>query len=335
MTNTDNHSLDNRKNDLLSIILLSYYSGERIRIAHENLKKILSRENINYELIIIDDDSRDDSFSIAEELEDKNNNVFAYQLSKNYTSHYGIFAGLSVCNGSCAVPIPDDEQQPYQTIVDMYRLWEKGEKLIIPYRTKRDDGFFTDLYAKTFYNIINALSDVKFPKGGADIFFIDRELIDIINKRIHPINTSVLSEVFRLGFTPHHYPYERVKGINKKSRWTFRKKYKQAKDTFFSTSTYPVKLINNLGVFFSLFALAMIIFYSYIRIFGNPDFWGDFMPGWTSQVVIISFFSGLILFSLGIIAEYIWRIYEEVKNRPGYIIKQKSKNINRNKAANN
>ncbi len=312
------------RSGLLSIILLSYYSKERIVNSFNNLKELLDAESIKFEFIIIDDGSTDISFDIALKLEQEFENVIAYQLSRNYTSHYAIFAGLSVCNGDCAVPIPDDEQQPYQTIVDMYRLWQNGENIVIPYRTKRNDGFFTDLWAKAYYRTINTLSDVKYPDGGADTFFIDREVINLVNEKIHPINTSILSEVFRLGFKPHFYPYERVRGINKKSRWTFRKKLKQAKDTFFSTSTYPVKIITNLGMFFSLFALGIIFFYSYIRLFGNPLFWGSFMPGWTSTVVIISFFSGIILFSLGIIAEYIWRIYEEVKNRPGYIIRKKS-----------
>ncbi len=310
---------------MLSLILLSYNSGERINNAFHKLSKVFVNEKIDFELIIVDDGSQDNSFRIALELERAYNNVHAFELSRNYTSHYSAFAGLSVCNGDCAILIPDDEQQPYQTIVEMYRLWEKGEKVIIPYRTKRNDGFLTDLFSFLFYKIINTLAEIKYPEGGADTFFIDREVIDILNARIHPINTSIISEVLRLGYSPYYYPYERTKGINQKSRWTFKKKYRQAKDTFFSSSTWPVRVINNLGIFFSLFALGMIVLYSYVILFGNPDFWGERMPGWTSTVVIISFFSGLILFSLGIIAEYIWRIYEEVKNRPGYIIKKKGK----------
>jgi len=311
---------------MLSLILLSYNSGGRIVKAYERLSELLTRENIPFELVIIDDGSNDGSFDIAANLEKNHPDIKAYQLSKNYTSHYGVFAGLSVCNGNCAMPIPDDEQQPYHTIIDMYRLWEKGAKVIIPYRTKRSDGFFPDLFAKVYYKTINALSVIKFPEGGADVFFIDRELIDIINSRIHPINTSSITEVLRLGFNPHFYGYEREKGINPKSRWSFKKKVRLFKDTFFSTSTWPVKAILYIGLFFSLFAFAIIIFYSYTRLFGNPDFWGNILPAWASTMVIISFFSGLILFSLGIIAEYIWRIYDEVKNRPGYIIKKRNGN---------
>lgn len=308
---------------MLSLILLSYFSGERINQVHNKLSALLSRENIEFELIIIDDGSNDNSFKIAQQLEKQHKNVHAFQLSKNYSSHYAIFAGLSVCQGDCAMPIPDDEQQPYTSIVDMYRIWEKGAKVIIPYREKRNDGFLNDLLSNTYYKTINFLSDVTFPQGGADSFFIDRELIDLINDRIHPINTSSIIEVLRLGFSPTYYPYVRVKGINTKSRWTLKKKIRLFKDTFFSSSTWPIKIITNLGLFFSLFAFGIILIYTYIRFFGNPDFWGEIFPGWTSTIIIVSFFSGLILFSLGIIAEYIWRIYEEVKARPGYIIKKK------------
>ncbi len=181
----------------------------------------------------------------------------------------------------------------------------------------------TDLAARTFYSIINRISEVKFPKGGADTFLIDRELIDLLNDRIHPINTAIVTEVLRLGFSPSYIPYDRGKGVNRKSRWTLKKKVRFFKDIFFSGSTWPIRIITWMGVLFAFAAFCMIIFYSYVALFGNPDFWGDKLPGWTSMVVIISFFSGIILFSLGIIAEYIWRIYEEVKGRPGYIIKKK------------
>lgn len=308
---------------MLSVILLSYYSGQRIITVYEKLTTVLGTAKIDFELIVIDDGSKDNSYQIALELEKKYSNVRAYQLSKNYTSHYAIFAGLSVCRGQCATPIPDDEQQPYDLLVEMYRLWQQGKKVIIPHRISRSDGFFNDFLSNLYYNIMNHLTDVQFPKGGADTFFIDREVIDVINERIRPINTSCIIEVLRLGYDPYPLPYARLKGSNHKSRWTFRKKMKLFKDTFISSSTWPIRIIRNLGLFLSLIAFVIIVFYSYIRIFGNTQFWGEHLPGWTSTVVIISFFCGMILFSLGVIAEYIWLIYEEVKNRPGYLIKKK------------
>jgi polyisoprenyl-phosphate glycosyltransferase len=308
---------------MLSIILLSYYSSLRIVKAYEKLSLIMSENQIPFELIIIDDGSLDDSYEIALDLEKNKPNVRAYQLSRNYSSHYSVFAGLSICEGDCVMPIPDDEQQPYSSIVEMYRIWESGEKVVIPFRAKRNDGFLNNTFANLYYGIINKLSDITFPKGGADSFLIDKELVDIINERIHPVNTSIFAEILRLGYNPVFFPFERMKGINQRSRWTLRKKIRLFKDTFFSSSTWPVKIITRMGIFFSFIAFLIIVFYVYITIFGNTHFWGERLPGWTSTVVIISFFSGITLFSLGIIAEYIWRIYEEVKDRPGYIIKKK------------
>jgi polyisoprenyl-phosphate glycosyltransferase len=309
---------------MVSVILLSYFSGNKIINAYRKVSDLLQAHDIQFEFIIIDDGSTDNSFQLALDLTSKQNNVRAFQLSRNYSEHNAIFAGLSVCKGDCAIPIDDDEQHPFEIIVEAYKLWKKGYKVIIPFRQKREDGLVNNFLANAYYNSINSLSEIRFPKGGADTFFIDREIIDIINSKIHPINTSSIVEVLRLGFSPYYFPYERPRGINEKSRWTFNKKLRLFKDTFFSSSTWPIKMITRIGFLFSFFAFGIILLYTYVAVFGNPDFWGQKFPGWTSTVVIISFFSGIILFSLGIIAEYIWRIYEEVKNRPGYIIKKKT-----------
>lgn len=306
---------------LFSIILLSYYSENRIVSCYEKTKTCFDNEQIPFEFIIVDDGSKDNSYQVALQLEKKYDNVHSYQLSRNYTSHYSLFAGLSVCNGACAAPMPDDEQQPLDCYVQMYRLWEQGHKLIIPNRVTRNDGAISDFFSRCYYKFMNALSVVQFPEGGCDSFFADREIIDIINSRIHPVNTSTVVEVLRLGFDPYFLPYERPKGGHK-SRWTFKKKIKLASDTFLTSSSFPIKFITQLGLLTSLLSLLMIIVTIIIRL-NDLDIMGFSIPGWASIVIFISFFSGLILLSLGIIAEYIWRIYEEVKNRPGYIIKKK------------
>lgn len=307
---------------MLSLILLSYYSESRIEACYKRLAEVLNAENIPFELIIMDDGSKDNSHQVAKILEQKTDNVKAYQLSRNFTSHYSIFAGLSVCNGACAMPIPDDEQQPYDSIIQMYRLWEQGQKVIIPHRVEREDSWKSSMFSEVFYKIMTSFSDIKFPKGGADSFFIDRELIDILNNKIHPINTSSITEVLRLGFDPYFLPYHRPLGDNKKSRWSFKKKVKLAMDFFYSSSSFPIKFITYTGFFFSLVSMFLVFFYVLIRIFDVKWLGYHLIPGWTSIIVAVSFFSGLILLSLGIISEYIWRIFEEVKNRPGYIIKK-------------
>ena len=318
------NSVSKRSENLLSVILLSYNSSIRIKDVYDKVAQLLEDKEIPFELLIIDDGSEDNSYQIASDLEKVKSNVRAFQLSKNYTSFYAMFAGLSVCRGDCAIIIPDDEQLPYQVIVSAYQFWQEGNKIIIPQRTNRNDGIINDLFANSFYRIINFLSDVKFPKGGADTFLIDREIIEIINSRIHPIKTSIIAEILRLGFSPVFLPYERSSGINNRSRWTERQRINYFKDTLFSNSSCPIRVIKTMGFCFSGISFLAILIYIFKIITGRPVIM-ESIPYWAPTAIIISFFSGLILYSLGIIAEYTWRIYEEVKNRPGYIIKNKEK----------
>ena len=306
---------------MLSIILLSYQSENRILKFYRELDSHLIQEGIEYELIIMDDGSNDSSYEIALELEQKNKNVRSFQLSKNYTSHYSIFAGFSKVKGTCAVALPDDFQVPLNTVVDMYRSWENGNKVVIPSRDTRKDPYVSKFFSNLYYSIMNSFSEVKFPKGGADIFLADREIIDIFNNHIHPKNTSTIIEVLRLGFNPTFIPFSRPAGCNKKSRWTLKKKFKLALDTFFASSSFPIKFISGLGISSFILTTLLIAYYITARITGIIE-----IPGWTLLVITFTFFSGLILLSLGIIAEYVWRIFDEVKARPGYIIKKRSKN---------
>ena len=171
---------------------------------------------------------------------------------------------------------------------------------------------------------MNFISDIQYPMGGADVAMIDREVIDIINTRIHPRNTMFIAEVLNLGFSPYFYPYERPVGLNEgKSRWTFRKKMKLAKDSIFAASTFPVKCISFIGRMSCLIAIIAFVFYFYIVAFGNHSFWGITVPGWASIFLLILLLGGIVLLALGVVAEYMWRIYDEVKDKPGYIIKKK------------
>lgn len=304
---------------MLSIILLSYQSEKRIEKFFDSLNKRMLKENIEFECIIIDDASTDASHKVALDIETKYESVRAFQLSRNFTSHYSIFAGFSKAKGNCAVAMPDDFQVPLDTVVEMYRIWEKGKKVVIPYRDDRDDPIISKFFSNLYYWIMNKLSEVKFPKGGADIFLADREIIDIFNKFIHPKNTSTIIEVLRLGFDPVYIPFDRPLGNNEKSRWTLKKKLRLALDTFFSSSSFPIKFISGLGVSSFVLTILLIAYYITARISGIIE-----IPGWTLLVITFTFFSGLILLSLGIIAEYVWRIFDEVKARPGFIIKEKN-----------
>lgn len=306
---------------MMSLIILAFQSEQRLRPAYEAVVGRLQTEQIPYEIIIIDDGSKDNTWAIAQQLAKEDPRMRVFRLSRNYTSPYVQFAGFSVCKGACVSFMPDDLQRPLDTMVECYRQWEAGHKLVVSYRASRSDGWWSDLFSNLYYKVMNALSDVTFPPGGADGFLADREIIDIMNTRIHPIHTSAVVEVLRLGFDPLFVPYDRPPRQGK-SRWTWKKKVRLAKDTFFASSSFPIRAITNLGLWISLLCLLAIPALIYARFFAESHLFGFPIPGWTTIVTLVAFFNGLMLFCLGVVAEYIWRIYEEVKGRPGFIIRK-------------
>lgn len=306
---------------LLSIVLLAYQSEERLRPAVDDVVRSMEAERIPFELIIMDDGSADRSFEMAKRLAEKDDRIRAFRLSRNYSSPYSLFAGLSVARGACVTSVPDDRQCPMSVIVEMYRLWEQGNKVVVAHRRTRDDGRVSDFFSNLYWRIINQFSDVAFPPGGSDRFLADREVVDILNSRIHPINTTPVLEVLRLGFSPVFVPYDRPARPGR-SRWTLRKKVRLAAATFFGSSSYPLRLITVLGLGIFVACLLLIALIVWARVFAESRLFGLATHGWATSMVVMTMFNGLILFSMGIVAEYIWRIHEEVKGRPGFVIRQ-------------
>lgn len=309
----------NGQNGMLSIILLAYYSSDKIYEVFHKTDSLMRSENIPYELIIIDDGSKDDTFEKAKSLVKDNENVRAYKLSKNYTSPYSQFAGYSLAKGYCAVAIPDDLQKPLDVVVQMYREWQKGAKIVLSHRSDRSDGIISDFFSRSYYALMNRFSDVYFPPGGSDSALIDREVIDLINTKGRKNNTTPVIEILRLGFNPVLVPYDRI-STQGKSRWTLRKKVKLASDTFFSSSSFPVRAITGFGFFIFIVSVLVSGLILYLKIFSDNTLFGLPIPGWTTLVVLICMFNGLILLCLGIVAQYIWRIYEEVSGKLPYVI---------------
>jgi dolichol-phosphate mannosyltransferase len=305
---------------LLSIILLSYQSEQRLRPAVDEIVRSMETEQIPFELIIVDDGSTDRSFELARKISGEDIRVRTCRLSRNYSSPYSLFAGLSVARGACAASIPDDHQCPPSVIVEMYRMWEKGHKVVVAHRRTRNDGRVNDLFSNFYYGIMNHFSEVAFPPGGSDRFLADREVIDILNSRVHPINTTPVLEVLRLGFSPVFLGYDRP-GRSGASRWTLRKKIRLAAATFFGSASYPLRLITVLGLGIFVSCLLLVLLIVWARLFTDTTLFGLATNGWATTMVVMTMFNGLILLSIGIVAEYIWRIHEEVKGRPGFVIR--------------
>src|SRR5688500_167241 len=308
----------------ISIILLSYQSQSRLANAVQSIQSSLTSAGIPYEIIIIDDGSTDQSFRIARELEQKNDHVRAYKLSKNYTSPMAQFAGLEMCTGQCASPMPDDGPRPMEHIIEMYRMWEEGNKIIIGYRSERNDGKTSDFFSNTYYSFMNNFSSIQFPPGGTDGYLIDREVIDVLNQKVSKRNTTPVIELLKLGYNAVFVPYSRPPSSSK-SRWTLKKKINLALNTFFSASIIPLRMITWLGLIVFFLSLVAILFIITAKIFSDNTLFGFPIQGWATIVVLITMFNGILMLCIGVVSEYMWRMYDEVKQRPPYIIRD-SKN---------
>ena len=306
----------------LSIILLAYQSEKRLEKAVTEIDTSLSAAGIPHEIVIIDDGSTDQSFAKARELAQRMENISAYSLSRNYTSPMAQFAGLEMCTGQCACPMPDDGQRPIAHIIDMYRLWEKGHKIILGYREGRDDGRVNDFFSNGYYSFMNRFSEITFPPGGSDGYLIDREIIDLLNTRISKRNTTPVIELLKLGYSTVFVPYQRPQRAGK-SRWTLRKKINLALNTFFASSIFPLRMITWLGLIIFCFSLLAILLIIAAKLFSDNTLFGFPIQGWTTIVVLMTMFNGILMLSIGVVSEYLWRIYEEVKQRPPYIIRDK------------
>lgn len=301
---------------IFSIIVPVYQNEANL---DDTILKLLSLQdrlpNYNTELIFVDDGSTDNSYNILLKYYNLNEDkIIIVKLTKNFGQIPAIQAGLKIASGDCAGIISADLQDPYELFIDMIGKWENGAKLVIGEREDREEGVKQSFVSNLYWKMVSRYAIKDYPLGGYDLCVIDRQIISDVN-RINEKNTHIFVLIFSLGYKYEIVPYTRKERVAGKSQWTFSKKIKLFVDTFVSFSYLPIRIISYMGLSISIISF----FYAFIVaiskfIFGNP------YTGWTTIVVLVSFFGGLILLTLGMIGEYLWRLLDEVRKRPNYVI---------------
>lgn len=304
----------------ISVIVPMYFEEAVVSECYKRLKEVLSNlENYEYEMIFVDDGSRDQTLSILEKIAIVDKNVKVISFSRNFGHQAAVQAGLKTCTGDAVVIIDADLQDPPELIPQMISLWENGNDVIYAKRkTREGETKFKLLSAKMFYRVLNNLSDYAIPNDTGDFRLADRKVIDVINS--FPEHGKFYRGLFSwVGFKQAPIEYERKERFAGETKYPLKKMLKLAKDGIFSFSTKPLRFVSKLGII-SLIISILILIYSLLSFAFD---WNNLTAGWTSIMVTITFFAGVQLVSLGMIAEYIGRIYEESKNRPPYIINKK------------
>ncbi len=304
----------------VSVVIPMYYEEDVAQECYNRIVDILKKlENYEYEIILVNDGSKDKTLEIIEKIAKEDKNVKIVSFSRNFGHQAAVTAGIKEVTGDAVVIIDADLQDPPELIPDMLKYWEEGNEVIYGKRkTRKGESAFKLLTAKMFYKTLNALSDVEIPKDTGDFRLVDRKVIDIINSM--PEHNKFLRGLFSwVGFKQMPYEYERQERFAGKTKYPLKKMLKLASDGIISFSSKPLKLVGGLGIITIIISIGILI-YSLISYAFNLN---QLTAGWTSLMVAITLFSGVQLLSIWIISEYIGRIYDETKQRPQYIISKK------------
>jgi dolichol-phosphate mannosyltransferase len=269
------------------------------------------------ELICVDDGSTDGSLDVLLGFQHRNPDVMrVVKLTRNFGQYNALMAGIAVAEGDVMGQLTADMQDPIELFGEMLEKWEDGFKIVIGERTKREDRRVRSFFSRSFHRLSNRLIDSRFPREGFDFFILDRE-VAMKALEINEKNSSLQVVMLWLGYEFASVPYVRRRREIGRSSWTFWKKMKRAIDVFVTNSYKPIRMVSGLGFSAALIGGA----YAFYRILRwmITGYSGE-VQGWTSTAVLITFFSSLILFSLGIIGEYLWRIFDNTKQRPLFVI---------------
>ncbi len=307
----------------ISIIIPVYFNEENLFPLYSDLKeKVLDRlvqYDFDYEIIFVDDGSGDQSFQKMTMLAEKDEKIINLRLSRNFGSHAAVLAGLSVCSGCCATMKAADLQEPSEMILAMIEKYLEGNKVVLAVREGREDGFLQRFFANTYYFLVQKMALKEMPQNGFDCYLIDRKVIDVLNL-MEEKNTALTGQILWSGFRRAEVRYTRKKRNIGKSRWTLGKKYKLVVDSLLGFSYFPIRFISSIGVLMFFGAFIWMIYLLVNKLSGKIP-----VTGYTTLAILLLGGFGIVMLSLGVLGEYLWRMFDAARNRPPYIIEENSK----------
>lgn len=295
----------------LSVVVPMYYEEEMVNTCYKELIKVLtSLKDYDYEIIFINDGSQDKTLPLLTKIANKDKKVKIISLSRNFGHQAAVSAGLKYTTGDVILIIDADLQDPPKVIPDMLKLWEKGYEVIYGRRLlRKGESFFKLFTAKMYYKVLNHLSTVNIPKDTGDFRLVDKKVVEVINSL--PEHNRFLRGLFSFaGFKQIEFLYERDKRYAGKTKYTLKKMLRLSSDGIIGFSDKPLSFLFTISFIF--FIIAII---SLILLFIYPKKYLIFLI-----ISLLNFNTSIVIFCIWILSLYIRRIYDEVRNRPTYII---------------
>jgi len=277
---------------------------------------VKKQKKYRFEVVLVENGSKDSSFSLLKKYARKNNYLKIVQLAKNIGCDGGIEAGMQFASGDALVVLMADLQEPLEVVEEFIKKWEEGYEIVYGVVKKRTANVLVNISSVLFYKFLNLLTHRMFPENASDFRLIDKKVYLTINS-LKEKNKYLRGLIMWTGFKSLGIPFDRVDRIAGESKAHLATVLKVAINGIFSFSYAPLRFVSFLGIGITFISFSMMIAYLYIFLIHGRE-----APGVMTIIMLILLLFGLLFFSLGIISEYMARIYDEVKGRPSYIIKK-------------
>lgn len=300
-----------------SIIVPMYNEEEVIATTFGRLKEVMDTTGETYELIFVNDGSKDSSVAIISELAKQHNEIVLIDFSRNFGHQVAITAGMDYAKGNAVIIIDADLQDPPEIMLEMIKKWKQGFEVVYGKRIKRKgETWFKKSTAKLFYRLLRSLTNVDVPTDTGDFRLIDRKVCDVL-KGLKEKNRFIRGLISWIGFKQTSVEFVREERFAGVTKYPLKRMVKFALDGITSFSYKPLRIATYIGFIISFFSFLYLVIIVFQRLFTDTT-----TAGWTSIVAINLLFNGIILILLGVIGEYIGRIYDESKDRPLYIVRE-------------
>ena len=300
----------------LSLVVPCFNEEDNVRLFQECVEKCFNPRGFSYEIVFVDDGSRDSTLTKLKEIVDETDgNVQGVSFSRNFGKESAIYAGLNRTKGDMVCIIDADLQQRPEVVLQMMDILDSKPELdcVAAYQEERKEGGVISAVKSCFYKVINKMSEIDFVDGASDFRLMRRKMVNAVLSmtEYYRFSKGIFSWV---GFNTEFIPYEVQLRENGESKWGTAKLIKYAIEGIIAFSTVPLRISTFIGFISSIFAVLYLIFVIFQKLI-----FGINIPGYATIIVLLLFIGGLILFSLGIIGEYLARMYVQQKNRPIYI----------------
>jgi glycosyltransferase involved in cell wall biosynthesis len=302
----------------ISLVVAVYHNEGALTQTHEQIRGVFAESlaGDEYEIVFVDDGSKDGSLAEVLRLREGDSRVKVLTFTRNFGQMAAMLAGFREATGDAVINISADLQDPVDLIPQMVAKWREGAEMVICHRMEREDGLGARLFSRLAYGVLR-LSMPQIPPGGFDFVLMDRKVMDTFNM-IDVRHRFFQGDLLWTGYRASFIPYVRLKRTIGKSQYNFSKKLKNFLDAILDASYLPIRAISLMGVVTSglgaLYSLSIAV--AWMK--GETPF-----SGWAPLMIVILFVGGIIMVMLGVIGEYVWRINEEVRKRPNYVVRDK------------